>query len=201
MTVVMSTRNVAAGDDLSLIEDFKNGREAAFTQLVEKYQQQIFNLLFHYTGRKEDVEDLAQEVFIKVYTHLADFETRAAFRTWLYRIALNASIDHSRKLKLRRMLSLDGLTDWAKERLTFQNATSSPHQSAEQSELKQQIQAGLDRLPEDFRRALVLRDMEGLEYEEIAEITGWNLGTVKSRLFRGRQRLREFLEPYVEEAK
>lgn len=201
MTVAMLTRRDAAEDDLNLIEAFKAGDEAAFTQLVKKYQQQVFNLLFHYAGRKEDIEDLAQEVFIKVYTHLATFETRAAFRTWLYRIAINVSIDHARKRKLRRMLSLDGLTEWARERVAFKSAQMpSPQIAAEQSDLDQHLQRGLERLPEDFRKALVLRDMEGLEYDEIATITGWSLGTVKSRLFRGRQRLREFLKPYLEEA-
>ncbi len=201
MTVAMPTISDAAEDDLSLIEAFKAGDEAAFTQLVKKYQQQVFNLLFHYADRKEDIEDLAQEVFIKVYTHLATFETRAAFRTWLYRIAINASIDHARKRKLRRMLSLDGLTEWARERVAFKSAQMpSPQKAAEQSDLDQHIQRGLEQLPEDFRKALVLRDMEGLEYDEIATITGWSLGTVKSRLFRGRQRLREFLKPYLEEA-
>ncbi len=201
MTVAMLTRSDAAEDDLSLIEAFKAGDEAAFTQLVKKYQQQVFNLLFHYSGRKEDIEDLAQEVFIKVYMHLATFETRAAFRTWLYRIAINVSIDHARKRKLRRMLSLDGLTEWARERVAFKSAQMpSPQIVAEQSDLDQYIQRGLEQLPEDFRKALVLRDLEGLEYDEIATITGWSLGTVKSRLFRGRQRLREFLKPYLEEA-
>jgi len=201
MTVAMLTRSDAAEDDLSLIEAFKAGDEAAFTQLVKKYQQQVFNLLFHYAGRKEDIEDLAQEVFIKVYTHLATFETRAAFRTWLYRIAINVSIDHARKRKLRQMLSLDGLTEWARERVAFKNAQMpSPQIAAEQNDLEKYVQRGLEQLPEDFRKALVLRDMEGLEYDEIAKITGWSLGTVKSRLFRGRQRLREFLKPYLEEA-
>lgn len=200
MTAGMSTRHDAA-EDLNLIQEFKAGNEAAFTQLVQKYQQEVFNLIFHYIGRKDDVEDLAQEVFLKVFVHLPKFETRASFRTWIYRITLNVCIDHARKRKLRRMLSLEGLSEWTKERLWLRHAAApSPHEATELHELDQDIQRGLDQLPTDFRRVLVLRDMEGLDYDEIAEITGWRLGTVKSRLFRARQRLREFLAPYVEHA-
>jgi RNA polymerase sigma-70 factor (ECF subfamily) len=202
MIVAMPTKSDAAEDDVRLIQEFKSGKEAAFTQLVQKYQQPVFNLLYHYSGRRQDVEDLAQEVFIKVYTNLMKFETRAAFRTWLYRIALNVSIDHARKQKRRRMLSLEGLTDWARERLAFRAATApSPHSATERHELETQIQLGLEALPEDFRQVLVLRDIEGMEYDDIAAILGWQLGTVKSRLFRARQRLRKFLEPYVEDDK
>jgi len=201
MTAAMPTTSNAAEDDLTLIQAFKNGDEAAFTQLVLKYQQQVFDLLFHYSGRRVDLEDMAQEVFIKVYTNLARFETRASFRTWLYRITLNVSIDHARKRKLRRMLSLDGLTEWAREQISLKSAQApSPQVAAEQSDLAHYIQRGLEHLPDDFRRVLVLRDMEQLEYEEIAAITGWNLGTVKSRLFRARHKLKNFLKPYMEKA-
>ena len=193
-------QNEVAVEDAELVAQVQAGDEAAFTQLVRKYQQQVFNLILYYTGNKNEVEDLAQDVFVKVYTHLGNFETRATFRTWLYRITLNVCIDHARRRKLRRMLSLDGLSEWSRERLTFDlQATDTPEAHAERRELDEHIRRSIARLPEDFRRVLVLRDLQELEYEEIAAITGWSLGTVKSRLFRARRRMQQFLRPYVEE--
>jgi RNA polymerase sigma-70 factor (ECF subfamily) len=188
-------------EDAILIREFRAGNEAAFTRLVKKYQQQVFNFIFHHSGRQAEVEDLAQEVFLKVYTHLAKFESRAAFRTWLYRITLNVCIDHARKRKLRRMLALDSLSDWTRNRLSSSRAAApSPQAAVEAHELNERIQRGLERLPEEFRQALVLRDLEGLNYDEIAEITGASLGTVKSRISRGRERMRKWLTPFLEEA-
>jgi RNA polymerase sigma-70 factor (ECF subfamily) len=164
---------------------------------VKKYQQHVFNFIFHHSGPAVEVEDLAQEVFLKAYANLKNFQGRASFRTWLYRVTLNVCIDHARKKKLRRMLSLEGLSEWARARLSLRNSgPSSPHTEAETHELRDRIQHALAQLPEEFRRPLILRDVEGLEYEEIAAITGAHLGTVKSRIFRGRQRMRELLTPY-----
>jgi len=199
MLAELSTTDATTAADLELIQAFRAGEEAAFTALVQKYQQHVFNLIFHHSGPHVEVEDLAQEVFLKVYTNLRNFHGHAAFRTWLYRITLNVCIDHARKRKVRRMLSLESLSEWTKAKLSMrQNHTSSPQLAAESREMQNHVQAALQQLPEDFRQPLVLRDLEGLDYEEIAAITGTRLGTVKSRIFRGRQRLRELLAPYWE---
>lgn len=199
MATEKSTASDFIADDLRLVQEFKDGNESAFTQLVHRYQQQVFNLVFHYTGNKDDVEDLAQEVFMKVFMHLPKFETRSTFRTWIYRIALNVCIDHARKRQLRRMLSLEGMSEWAKARLSLRtSAVPSPQAAAELGELDEQIKRGLNQLPAELRRVLVLRDMQGLDYDQIAQITGWRLGTVKSRLFRARQHLRKFLAAFME---
>ena len=201
MLADVPTTNTAAAADAELIQAFRAGQEAAFTQLVQKYQQHVFNLIYHHSGPHVEVEDLAQEVFLRVYSHLKNFKGQSAFRTWLYRIALNVCIDHARKRKLRRMLSLEGLSEWTKARISLRHpAPVSPQAETEKHELQERLRQALAQLPEEFRQPLVLRDLEGLNYEEIAAITGMNLGTVKSRIFRGRQRLRELLAPYWENA-
>lgn len=198
----VSTKEAAAAADMELVEAFRAGEEAAFTALVKKYQQHVFNLIFRHSGPRVEAEDLAQEVFLKVYSNLKNFQGRASFRTWLYRIALNVCIDHARRRKLRRMLSLESMSEWAQGRLSLRKASvsSSPHGDMEKRDLQTQLQTALAQLPEEFRQPLVLRDMEGLDYDEIASITGTQLGTVKSRIYRGRQRLRELLAPYWENA-
>ncbi len=199
MLADISTTHATTAADFELIQAFNEGQEAAFTRLVQKYQQHVFNLIFHHSGPRVEVEDLAQEVFLKVYTHLKNFKGQASFRTWLYRITLNVCIDHGRKRKLRRMLSLEGLSEWGKAKLSLRHSTSaSPHSDAEKREWQDRLQQALAQLPEEFRQPLVLRDMEDLDYDEIAAITGAPLGTVKSRIFRGRRHLRELLAPYWE---
>ncbi len=199
MPAELSTTETTTAADFELIQAFRAGDETAFTALVQKYQQHVFNLIFHHAGPRAEVEDLAQEVFLKVFANLNSFQGRASFRTWLYRITLNVCIDHGRKQKLRRMLSLESLSEWAKDRLSMRNtAPASPHREAENSDLRTRIQHALAQLPEEFRQPLILREIEGLDYDEIAALTGAQLGTVKSRIFRGRQRLRELLAPYWE---
>ncbi|MGH7496513.1 MAG: sigma-70 family RNA polymerase sigma factor [bacterium] len=200
MLAGISTTDATTAADFELIQAFRAGDDQAFTALVQKYQQHVFNLIFHHSGPAVEVEDLAQEVFLKIYAKLKNFQGRASFRTWLYRVTLNVCIDHARKKKVRRMLSLESLSEWAKARLSLRNTASpSPQAEAEAGELRGQIQRALAQLPEEFRQPLILRDVEGLEYGEIAAITGTQLGTVKSRIFRGRQRLRELLAPYRKE--
>jgi RNA polymerase sigma-70 factor (ECF subfamily) len=200
MLAEISTTDATTAADFELIQAFRAGDDQAFTALVQKYQQHVFNLIYHHSGPAAEVEDLAQEVFLKTYTKLKSFQGRASFRTWLYRVTLNVCIDHARKKKVRRMLSLEGLSEWAKARLSLRGtASASPQAEAEAGELRGHIQNALAQLPEEFRQPLILRDVEGLEYGEIAAITGTQLGTVKSRIFRGRQRLRELLTPYRKE--
>ena len=199
MLAEISTKEATAAADFDLIHAFLAGDDRAFTALVQKYQQHVFNLIFHHSGRQVEVEDLAQEVFLKVYANLHRFQGRASFRTWLYRVTLNVCIDHARKKKLRRMLSLESMSEWAKARLSARNpGPASPQTEAESRDWHDRIHGALAQLPEEFRQPLILRDIEGLDYDEIAAITGTQLGTVKSRIFRGRQRLRELLAPYWE---
>lgn len=187
--------------DDQLIQRFQGGDEGAFEELVRKYQDRVANVIYSFTGRKDEVEDLAQEVFLKVYTGLRGFQFEATFYSWLYRIVMNVCLDAGRKRKLRRLLSLDSLSEWAVERLSFKSSSKvpSPEESVEQLEVSELIQRGLNGLSEPHRAIVILRDIEGLSYEEIAAILKCSVGTVKSRLFRARSALKEKLRPYWEE--
>jgi len=188
-------------NDAQLIQRFRSGDESAFEELVRKYQDRVANVIYSFTGRTDEVEDLAQEVFLRAYVGLKDFKSESTFYSWLYRIVMNVCIDAGRKRKLRRMLSLEGLSEWALERLRFKSPSQlpSPEEGAEQVEISELIQRGLNRLSEPHRAILILRDIEGLSYEEIAGILNCSVGTVKSRLFRARSALKEELRPYWEE--
>lgn len=140
------------------------------------------------------VDDLAQEVFIKAYEALPNFRFQSSFYTWLYRIAVNKSRDELRKRKVRRWFSLQTLMDSADKDLVSKTVVE-PHDN----ELQELVAAGLRSLPDKYRIAITLKDLDGLSYEEIAEIMECEIGTVKSRLSRARAMLRKVLEPLVKE--
>ncbi len=182
-------------DDDGLITLFQSGEERAFRTLVERYEERIHNLLrgmFHDTAA---VDDLVQEIFIKVYEALPRFRFESSFYTWLYRIAVNRSRDEIRRRKVRRFLSFQSLDDGTEHEIDARLAT--PPENRDDQEI---IHLGLHLLPEKFRTAVVLKDLEGMSYEEIAEIMQCEIGTVKSRLSRGRTMLRKALQPLVKEA-
>jgi len=193
--------------DTSLIARCQRADTAAFNEIVARYKGKIYNYLYRMTGNAEDAEDLAQEVFVRMYTNIGAFRAEASLSTWLFRIAGNLCVDAFRRGKKERSLvagSLDvahgtedesggmGATrevaDWSRE----------PGALLAQRELGTQIQAALERLPPKLRSAIVLHDVEGLPYEEIARIEHIPLGTVKSRIFNGRVALRQHLRPYLD---
>jgi RNA polymerase sigma-70 factor (ECF subfamily) len=192
--------------DLSLITRCQNADVSAFNEIVARHKNRIYSYLYRMTGNAEDAEDLTQEVFVRMYTNIASFRGRSSLSTWLFRIAGNLCVDAFRKGKKARGItlhSLDGapaaddgdpsaatrdLPDWSREPLTVFAA----------KELGAQIQEALNALPHKLRAAVVLHDVEGLPYEEIAEALDIPLGTVKSRIFNARCALRERLRPYLE---
>jgi RNA polymerase sigma-70 factor, ECF subfamily len=179
-------------DDV-LITLFQGGEQAVFRTLVERYQERIRNLIYAVLNDPAVIDDLAQEVFIKAYEALPQFRFDSAFYTWLYRIAVNRCRDEIRRRRVRRWLSLHPLLERQDRELT-QRTTA----HMEDTETRELIDRALSRLPEKFRLPVVLKDVEGLSYDEIAEVTQSEIGTVKSRLFRGRAMLRHWLQPLVE---
>jgi RNA polymerase sigma-70 factor, ECF subfamily len=179
-------------DDV-LITLFQGGDRAVFRTLVERYQERIRNLIYAVLNDSALIDDLAQEVFIKVYEALPQFRFDASFYTWVYKIAVNRCRDEIRRKRVRRWLPLHPLLDRQDRELT-QKTTA----HMEDTETRELIDRALTRLPEKFRLPVILKDLEGLSYDEIAEVTQAEIGTVKSRLFRGRAMLRNWLQPLME---
>jgi RNA polymerase sigma-70 factor (ECF subfamily) len=177
--------------DQELIAATLAGSEAAFEGLVVRYQDRLFRLLGRYCRDAVECEDLAQEVFLKVFRKLHTFQGDSAFYTWLYRIAVNAATDHISRASSRRLRLVDddAVLDTGGER-----EEQSPSAPLLRDELAAVTRAIVDSLPEKFRTILVLREFEDLSYTEIAAVLQIQLGTVESRLFRARQRFREALE-------
>jgi RNA polymerase sigma-70 factor (ECF subfamily) len=162
----------------------------AFGALVRRYQARMVGLARTLTGVPEDAEDLAQEVFVRVFRSLGAFRGDSVFRTWLYRVAINVSRTHrSRRLRERAVWQDSGEDD--------ETSLDPPDRMDVEADLiaRDAIGHALDRLPEALRTAVTLRDVHGLDYRDIAEATGVPIGTVESRIFRARQRLRAWLAP------
>ena len=185
-------------DDALLIQAFQRGDKEAFDRLVIRHKDRIFNLCFRFLGDYEEANDSAQETFVKAYGSLKTFRLESAFSTWLYKIAVNTcknKLGSSAYRVKRKTVSLDnpGNTENGPLPMEIENGTPSPLARMEEKERMTLIRTALDRLPEEFKTVVALRDAEGFSYEEIAEITGLNLGTVKSRIARGRMELRNTL--------
>lgn len=180
-------------DDV-LISLFQSGDQAAFRVLVERYQERIRSLLFSIFHEPDVIDDLAQEVFIKAYEGLSRFRYESSFYTWLYRIAVNRSRDELRKRKVRKFFSFHAMDDSTEREVT--ERTMVRPETPDDREL---VTKGLAALPEKFRMPVILKDLEGLSYEEIAEALQCEVGTVKSRLSRGRTMLRNILGPLLNE--
>jgi RNA polymerase sigma-70 factor, ECF subfamily len=174
----------------------------AFDKLVVKYQHKVFNLCYRYLGDHEEANDSAQEVFLKVYRSLKAFRFESAFSTWLYRITVNTCknklVSAEYKYK-KKMVRIDEPVDPAEGDCKFEikDESKSPAVELEKQEKEKLIQEAIDSLPEDQKRMVVLRDIESLSYEAIAEISGLNLGTVKSKLSRARAALCDKLRRLV----
>lgn len=177
---------------------------AQFDEIVEEYFQKIYNVVYRYLGDADEASDVTQEVFLRAYQSFAHFRGESQVYTWLYRIALN--LCHNRVKQLRRRYrveqeSLDAPLNLADDQIQREVAdwTHSPTRLAEGSELNRLLQQSIRRLSPEHRAVIVLRDIQGLSYAEIAEITDSSVEAVKSRLFRARTQLKTMLQPYLED--
>lgn len=180
--------------DGELIVDAVNGRTDGFEELVRRYQRPITGYVFRMLGNYESSLDVTQEVFIKVYNSLNKYSAEYKFSTWLYRIAHNAAIDHMRRNPVNPQ-SLEAENADGTFQIQLESRQPSPEQDHERREWRTEIDAVVKCLPPAYRDLILLRHSRDLSYDEIAEITGLPLGTVKNRLFRAREMMREmFIE-------
>jgi len=177
-------------DDRELVRLSQNGTEAAFEELVRRHQQRVFALVAGILHRPDDVEDVAQQVFLKAYLGIKRFDQRAAFSTWLYKIAVNECWDYLRKRKVRPLVYEADLSEEQVSRLDGIVSTERPPESASaRAEIREILERMLEALPDQDRQLLVLKEVEGFSVQELAEILDLNVNTVKVRLFRARGRI------------
>ncbi len=189
-------------EELEWIRAFQAGERDAFDRLVLRYQDRIVNLCFRMLGDREEAFDCAQETFVKAFRGLNRFQFRSTFSTWLYAIGANtcrnrlASLDY--RLKSRTIsISHSTQRSMGSAALDLEDPSPSPLAQLSRNERDRLLQDAIQSLPEEARTVVVLRDVEGLSYEQVAEITGCNLGTVKSKIARARQQLREKLKGVI----
>ncbi|MGA8263621.1 MAG: sigma-70 family RNA polymerase sigma factor [Ignavibacteriaceae bacterium] len=175
-------------DDFSLIKRFIDGDESTFSVLMQKHKEKVRNIIYLTIGNANTVDDLSQDVFITVYKNLVHFRFECQFTTWLYRIAVNKCKDHLRKMKVRNIF------------IPLKESGSEPvYSGGEIKEEKEIVRKAISKLPDKLRIPLLLKDIEGFSYQEIAEFVQCEIGTVKSRIFRARESLRKLLKPYEQE--
>lgn len=184
-------------DEQALIAAARRGETQAFNKLITNYQSIVFNVAYRILHDEDAAADAAQEAFLSAFHALAGFRG-GSFKAWLLRIVTNACYDHLRALQRRPTSSLDDLQVDPDHSLMLLDEAESPEEYAVRQDLGRAIQAGLDELPPDQRATLILSDIQGFSYEEIAQATSVSLGTVKSRLSRGRARLRDYLQQQEE---
>lgn len=194
-------------EEAALVAELKAGSEEAYAWLVGQYHQPVYSLVYRILGDAADAADTTQEVFLKVFRGMKSFNGQASLKTWIYRIALHEASNRrrwwfrhkSQEVTIESEQATD-LNENSGLKQVLADPGNSPFESAVQSELQARVEAELRELHEPFRTTVILRDIEELSYEEIAEIMQTTLGTVKSRLTRGRDALRKRLEQYVKEA-
>jgi RNA polymerase sigma-70 factor, ECF subfamily len=197
--VSKSNVNPAAGDreqaraaERLLVERAQAGDTAAYEELVRAHQKRVFAIVGGILRRREDVEDVAQQVFLKVYLSLGRFDLRSSFSTWLYKIAVNECWDLLRKKKSRRLVyEADMGEEQARQMHAVPGDAAGPADAYQRAETQQRVERLLAELPEDERLMMVLKEAEGFSVDEIGEVLGMNVNTVKVRLFRARRKLVE----------
>lgn len=176
-------------EDFAIIEQFNGGDESAFRKLVLKHKEKVRNLVYLTLGDSEFVDDISQDVFISIYHKLGDFRFQSKFTTWLYRITVNKCRDYLRKKRVRSIF------------VPIKEHTNMPSSKmrTESIDIPQLVRRAIDKLPEKLKEPLILRDIDGFSYKEIADQLDCEVGTVKSRIFRARESLKTILEPYQKE--
>jgi RNA polymerase sigma-70 factor (ECF subfamily) len=192
-------------EEAAVIEQLKAGSDEAFAWLIARYQQPLYSLIYRILPNPGDAADITQEVFVKVFRGIGRFHGDASLRTWIYRIALHEALNQrrwwTRHGKREVTIEADepgrGEEQHSSIGESLVDKQESPFEAAAHAEIAAQVEAALREVPEPFRTVVALRDIEGFGYEEIAEILNANLGTVKSRLMRGRAHLKSRLAPYM----
>lgn len=199
---VVAPRNPFAGlDDAKLVQSFLDGEPRAFTELVMRYQTRLLNFIYRTIGDRERAEDLVQEAFVRVHRHLHRFDQNRKFSTWIYTIASNLAKNELRNRSRNPLVLFQSIRkEWEPEArpLQFEDTSARPDDLFRKRHLRELVEWAVAQLPEHHREVFVLRELEGKSYEEIADITDCNLGTVKSRLNRARNSFAAVIAPHLD---
>ena len=190
----------SSDQDAALVRAIQAGDMAAFDQMVVKHKDKLFNMVYWFLGDYQEANDCSQEIFIKVFKSIKKFRSESSFSTWLYRIAINTCKNRLKSSAYRwkkKTVPLENPESSEDGNLSYKihNDSPSPANELEKKERLMMIQKAINALPQEQNRVIVLRDIQGLSYQEIVDVTGLNLGTVKSRLARARMELRKNLAP------
>jgi len=180
-------------EETEMISRCQQGDQEALREIYDKYHKKVYRIAYGVVRQREDALDIVQEVFIKLFRSIKNFQGRSHFYTYLYRMVMNTAIDHARKSGKKFASSLD-------EEGSFEpsnGAEKGPERVFLQKELEERVKRAMDKLPAEQKAALIFRDMEGLSYQEMAEAMGCSIGTVMSRLHYGRKKMQELLKDYV----
>jgi len=186
-------------DESELVTELQAGSETAFEWLVNHYHGPVYNLILGMLGDTADAADAAQEVFLKAFKGIRSFRQGSSLKTWLYRIAIREALNHRRWFKrhLQKNVSIDAEPREGAAHIEIEDLGATPFDQLAAHEIQVAVQSALQQVPDVFRSAVILRDLEGLSYEEVAEVLDCSVGTVKSRILRGRRALKEILEPLL----
>ncbi len=188
-----------ARDEAELVTELQAGSDEAFDWLVTHFHASVYSVVFGMLGETADAADVTQEVFLKAYRGIRSFRQGSSLKTWLYRIGVREALNYRRWnwRHRRQQVSIDAETDRGLKAVDLQDQAASPFDEYATHEIQAAVRGALGEVPEVFRSAVILRDLEGLSYEEVAEVLDVSVGTVKSRILRGRQALREVLAPML----
>ncbi len=186
-------------NESALVTELQAGSDAAFDWLFAYYHAPVYNLVYGILADAVDAADVTQEVFLKVFRGIRGFRRGSSLKTWLYRIAVREALNHRRWCwrHHRRQVSIDADSDGTQPPLDLEDLEATPFEQYATRETQTMIRRAVAEVPESFRSAVILRDLEGLSYEEVAEVLDVSVGTVKSRILRGRRALREILDPML----
>ena len=186
-------------NESELITELQAGSESAFDWLVTHYHSGVYNLVYGILSDSADASDVTQEVFLRAFRGIRDFRRGSSLKTWLYRISVRQALNHRRWCwrHHRQQISIDAEEEGKNAALDLKDGEASPFECFETKEMQATVRVALAQVPEIFRSAVILRDLEDLSYEEVAEVLEVSVGTVKSRILRGRRMLKEILDPLI----
>ncbi len=191
----------SAAEDIALVERCQRGDSQAYNELVTKYRNRAYAMIYNMVRNEQDAWDLAQEGFVKAWKSMDKFRGQSAFFTWLYRIMTNAAIDFLRRKHIESGVEFDdqiGLKDIAPGSLTTPMQATAPHQNLTSAEIRVRIDEAIGKLSPDHRTVIVMKEIDGMQYHEIAEVLDCSIGTVMSRLFYARKKLQTMLKDVYE---
>ncbi len=194
------SKEATSDSDKILVERVQNGDVAAFDVLVRKYRERLYGIIYNLTSNREDAADLTQDAFIKAFSSINRFQGKSAFFTWLYRIGVNTALSHLKRNRFRRFFSLEHIQEEGSNAQVFETlaAKHKSEKGALLSELQEKLNEAMQKLSPKHRTVVVLFEIEGLSHQEIADIVGCSVGTVRSRLHYAKQQLQADLKHFID---